>query len=350
VSSKTNLTINPQRLWDSLMDTAKFGGTPKGGIKRLTGSDDDKRVRDWFKAECEKLGCTVEVDEVGNMFATRPGKRKDLQPVAMGSHLDTQPTGGKFDGILGVLGPLEAMRTLVDMGYETNAPLMIVNWTNEEGARFAPAMLCSGVYAGVFTPDYAYSREDRQGVKLGDELERIGYKGTHKAGDIKFQAMFELHIEQGPILEAENKMIGVVTGVQGMRWYEITVRGQEAHTGATPMGLRKNALLGAARMVEAVHQVGMAHLPGVASVGLLENRPNSRNVVPGEVFFSVDLRHPDDKVLDQMEAEYRAAVEKIAADLDFACREVRSPAHRMRARGCQPGGLHDARNGIGCRP
>ena len=334
MSSKTNLTINPQRLWDSLMDTAKFGGTPKGGIKRLTGSDDDKRVRDWFKAECEKLGCTVEVDEVGNMFATRPGKRKDLQPVAMGSHLDTQPTGGKFDGILGVLGPLEAMRTLVDMGYETNAALMIVNWTNEEGARFAPAMLCSGVYAGVFTPDYAYSREDRQGVKLGDELERIGYKGTHKAGDIKFQAMFELHIEQGPILEAENKMIGVVTGVQGMRWYEITVRGQEAHTGATPMGLRKNALLGAARMVEAVHQVGMAHLPGVASVGLLENRPNSRNVVPGEVFFSVDLRHPDDKVLDQMEAEYRAAVEKIAADLGLEIEEKRiwiSPAVKFAA-------------------
>ena len=334
MSSKTNLTINPQRLWDSLMDTAKFGGTPKGGIKRLTGSDDDKRVRDWFKAECEKLGCTVEVDEVGNMFATRPGKRNDLQPVAMGSHLDTQPTGGKFDGILGVLGPLEAMRTLVDMGYETNAPLMIVNWTNEEGARFAPAMLCSGVYAGVFTPDYAYSREDRQGVKLGDELERIGYKGKHKAGGIKFQAMFELHIEQGPILEAENKMIGVVTGVQGMRWYEITVRGQEAHTGATPMGLRKNALLGAARMVEAVHQVGMAHLPGVASVGLLENRPNSRNVVPGEVFFSVDLRHPDDKVLDQMEAEYRTAVGKIAADLGLEIEEKRiwiSPAVKFAA-------------------
>ena len=215
---KTNLTINPQRLWDTLMDTAKFGGTPKGGIKRLTVSDEDKKVRDWFKAECEKLGCTVEVDEVGNMFATRPGKRKDLSPIAMGSHLDTQPTGGKFDGVLGVLGALEAMRTLVDMGYETNAPVMIVNWTNEEGSRFAPAMLCSGVYAGVFTTDFAYSREDRQGIRLGDELERIGYKGKARAGDIKFQAMFELHIEQGPILEAENKMIGVVTGVQGMRW------------------------------------------------------------------------------------------------------------------------------------
>ena len=170
MTSKTNLTINPQRLWDTLMETAKFGGTPKGGIKRLTVSDEDRKVRDWFKAECEKLGCTVEVDEVGNMFATRPGKRKDIAPIAMGSHLDTQPTGGKFDGALGVLGALEAMRTLVDMGYETNAPLMIVNWTNEEGSRFAPAMLCSGVYAGVFTTEFAYSREDRQGIKFGDEL------------------------------------------------------------------------------------------------------------------------------------------------------------------------------------
>ena len=321
MTSKTNLTINPQRLWDTLMETAKFGGTPKGGIKRLTVSDEDKRVRDWFKAECEALGCTVVIDEVGNMFATRAGRRKDVAPIAMGSHLDTQPTGGKFDGVLGVLGALEAMRTLVTMGYETNAPIMIANWTNEEGSRFAPAMLCSGVYAGVFTTDYAYAREDRQGITLGAELERIGYKGKIKAGDVKFQAMFELHIEQGPILEAEAKMIGVVTGVQGMRWYEVTVTGQESHTGATPMGLRKNALLGAARMIEAIHQVGMSHLPGVASVGLIENRPNSRNVVPGEVFFTVDLRHPDEKVLDKMEAEYRAALTPIAADLRVSFEE-----------------------------
>ena len=292
-----------------------MGATPKGGIKRLTVSDEDKRVRDWFKAECEKLGCVVEVDEVGNMFATRAGKRKDLAPIALGSHLDTQPTGGKFDGVLGVLGALEAMRTLVDMGYETNAPIMIVNWTNEEGSRFAPAMLCSGVYAGVFTPEYAYSREDRQGTKLGDELERIGYKGTHKAGAIKFSSMFELHIEQGPILEAESKMIGVVTGVQGMRWYEVTVTGQESHTGATPMGLRKNALLAAARMIDAINDVGTSHLPGVASVGLIENRPNSRNVVPGEVFFTVDLRHPDEKILDRMESSFRAMLPKIAGSL-----------------------------------
>ena len=216
------------------METAAFGATPKGGIKRLTVSDEDKRVRDWFKAECEKLGCKVEVDEVGNMFATRPGKRNDILPIAMGSHLDTQPTGGKFDGVLGVLGALEALRTMVEMGYQSNAPVMIVNWTNEEGSRFAPAMLCSGVYAGVLTPEFAYSREDRAGIKLGDELQRIGYKGTHKAGAIKFSAMFELHIEQGPILEAEFKMIGIVTGVQGMRWYEVTVTGQKATRAQRP--------------------------------------------------------------------------------------------------------------------
>ena len=326
MTSKTNLTINPQRLWDSLMDTAKFGGTPKGGIKRLTVSDEDKLVRDWFKAQCENLGCKVEVDEVGNMFATRPGKRKDVLPIAMGSHLDTQPTGGKFDG---VLGALEALRTLVDMGYETNAPIMIANWTNEEGSRFAPAMLCSGVYAGVFTPDFAWSREDRSGVKLGDELARIGYKGPHKAGAIKFGAMFELHIEQGPILEAESKMVGVVTGVQGMRWYEVTLKGQESHTGATPMGLRKNALLAAARMIDAIDEVGMANLPGVASVGLIENRPNSRNVVPGEVFFTVDLRHPDETILDKMEKAYRETVMRIAHDCKVEVDEKRiwnSPA------------------------
>ena len=329
MTSKTNLTINPQRLWDALMETAKFGGTPKGGIKRLTVSDEDKLVRDWFKEECEKLGCTVEVDEVGNMFATRLGKRKDMAPIAMGSHLDTQPTGGKFDGVLGVLGALEAMRTLVDMGYETNAPIMIANWTNEEGSRFAPAMLCSGVYAGVFTPDFAWSREDRQGIKLGDELIRIGYRGPHKAGSIKFSAMFELHIEQGPILEAENKMVGVVTGVQGMRWYEVNLKGQESHTGATPMGLRKNALLAAARMIDDINEVGMENLPGVASVGLIENKPNSRNVVPGEVFFTVDLRHPDEAILDKMEKTYREAISKIATDLKVTMEEKRiwnSPA------------------------
>jgi N-carbamoyl-L-amino-acid hydrolase len=310
---KQNLVIDGKRLWDQIMETAAFGATPKGGIKRLTLSDDDRKVRDWFKRACEELGLKVSIDSCGNMFALRQGRNNDLLPIAMGSHLDTQPTGGKFDGVLGVLGALEAMRTLIEVGYETNAPIMIVNWTNEEGSRFAPAMLASGVYAGVFAQDYAYSREDREGRKFGDELARIGYRGTEPVGSHKFQAMFELHIEQGPILEAEGRMIGVVTGVQGMRWYEVTVKGQEAHTGATPMLLRRNALLGSARMIEAIHQVGMRHLPGVASVGLIENRPNSRNVVPGEVFFTIDLRHPDEAVLDQMESECRAALPQIAA-------------------------------------
>ncbi|WP_413992851.1 Zn-dependent hydrolase [Labrys okinawensis] len=304
----TNLNINPQRLWDSLMETAKFGGTVKGGIKRLTLSDEDKKVRDWFKAQCEALGCTVTVDEVGNMFAVRPGRNNELAPIAMGSHLDTQPTGGKFDGVLGVLGALEAMRTMYEQGYETNAPVEIVNWTNEEGSRYAPAMLASGVFAGVFTPQYAYERTDRDGVTFLDELERIGYRGAEKAGAHKFQAMFELHIEQGPILEDEKKMIGVVTGVQGMRWYEVTVTGQDAHTGATPMYLRKNALLGVARIIEAVDAIGQKHQPGVATVGLIENKPNSRNVVPGEVFFTIDLRHPDEEALEVMEKEFRAAL------------------------------------------
>ncbi|MFT4130745.1 Zn-dependent hydrolase [Labrys sp. (in: a-proteobacteria)] len=325
----TNLNINPQRLWDSLMETAKFGGTAKGGIKRLTLSDEDKKVRDWFKAQCEALGCTVSVDEVGNMFAVRPGRNNDLPPIAMGSHLDTQPTGGKFDGVLGVLGALEAMRTLHEQGYETNAPVEIINWTNEEGSRFAPAMLASGVFAGVFTPDYAYERLDRDGISFKDELERIGYRGAEKAGAHKFQAMFELHIEQGPILEDEQTMIGVVTGVQGMRWYEVTVTGQDAHTGATPMYLRKNALLGAARIIEAIDAIGQKHQPGVATVGLIENKPNSRNVVPGEVFFTVDLRHPDEEVLEVMEREFRAALEAALPPMKLAYEEKRiwiSPA------------------------
>ncbi len=317
----TNLQINSQRLWDSLLETARFGGTEKGGIRRLTLSDEDKLVRDWFKAQCEVLGCTVSIDEVGNMFATRGGRDNSLPPIAMGSHLDTQPTGGKFDGILGVLAALEVMRTLHERDYETNAPVEIVNWTNEEGSRFPPAMLASGVFAGIFPPQYAYDRVDRDGITFLAELERIGYRGNMKAGDHKFSAMFELHIEQGPILEDEEKKIGVVTGVQGMRWYEITVRGQDAHTGATPMYLRKNALLGAARIIEAVDAIGQKHQPGVATVGLIENKPNSRNVVPGEVFLTVDLRHPDENALDIMETELRTAIEAAVPALTLTYEE-----------------------------
>jgi len=325
-----NLQINSQRLWDTLMETAQFGATAKGGICRLTLTDLDRKVRDWFKARCEAFGCTVSVDEVGNMFARRPGRNNALAPIAMGSHLDTQPTGGKFDGVLGVLGALEALRTLHETGYETNAPIEIVNWTNEEGSRFAPAMLASGVFAGVFTPDYAYSRTDRDGKTFGDELSRIGYRGPEKAGSRTFSAMFELHIEQGPILEDEQKMIGIVQGVQGMRWYEVTVTGQEAHTGATPMRLRKNALVGAARMIERIEAIALEHAPeAVGAVGLLENKPNSRNVVPGEVFFTIDFRHPDDKVLDVMEQKLRASLADVLPAMKLAYEEKRiwdSPA------------------------
>src|SRR5260370_1146009 len=319
-----NLAINSERLWGELMETAAMGATAKGGICRLTLTDLDHRVRDWFKQRAQALGCTVTIDDMGAMFARRPGLRADLPPIAMGSHLDTQPTGGKFDGVLGVLAALEAMRTLHQAGYETNAPIEIVNWTNEEGARFAPAMLASGVFAGVFSPDYAYERVDRDGKTFGDELQRIGYNGAEKAGTRKFSAMFELHIEQGPILEAEGRMIGAVQGVQGMRWYEVTVTGQEAHTGTTPMPLRKNALIGAARMIERIDAIAREHPPNaVGAVGLIENKPNSRNVIPGEVFFSVDFRHPAETVLDAMEAKFRAALAEVLPPLQLTYAEAR---------------------------
>jgi beta-ureidopropionase / N-carbamoyl-L-amino-acid hydrolase len=311
-----NLQINAQRLWDSIMETAQIGGTAKGGICRLTLTDLDAQVRDWFVAACKEVGCTVTVDEMGNIFARRPGKDNSLPPIAMGSHLDTQPTGGKFDGVLGVLSGLEVLRTLKDTGYETNAPIEVIDWTNEEGSRFAPAMLASGVFAGVFTRDYADSRKDREGKSFGEELDRIGYRGAGKAGDHKLGAFFELHIEQGPILEDEEKVIGVVTGVQGMRWYEVTVTGFESHAGTTPMHLRRDALVGSARMVEAINKVALDHPPlAVSTVGLVEVRPNSRNILPGEVFFTIDLRHPEDEVVATMEAEVKAAIERIAAEL-----------------------------------
>jgi N-carbamoyl-L-amino-acid hydrolase len=313
-----NLVIDAERLWGELMETAAIGGTPKGGICRLTLTDLDRQVRDWFRARCEGLGLTVTIDDMGTMFARRPGQRSDLPPIAFGSHLDTQPTGGKFDGVLGVLGALEAMRTLVQAGYETYAPLEVVNWTNEEGSRFAPAMIASGVFGGAFTREWAASRQDRQGVSFEAALADIGYRGDEPCGTHPLSAFFELHIEQGPLLEAEGKEIGVVTGVQGMRWYEVTVTGQDAHSGATPMHLRRNALIGAARLTERINDIAQAHAPlAVGTVGLMEVKPNSRNVVPGEVFFAVDLRHPEAHVLDAMEQMLIASLSEICDPLQL---------------------------------
>ena len=320
-----NLKINPERLWDDLMETARIGGTAKGGICRLTLTDIDRQVRDWFKSRAEALGCVVTVDDMGNMFARRAGQRADLPPIAFGSHLDTQPTGGKFDGTLGVLAALEALRSLHAAGYETFAPIEIVNWTNEEGARFQPSMIASGVFAGAFVRDWAAARQDRGGIKFGDALESIGYRGKQACGAHPLSAFFELHIEQGPILEHEEKDIGIVTGVQGMRWYEVTITGQDSHAGTTPMPRRKDALVGAARMVEAVSEIARAHAPlGVGTVGVLEVKPGSPNVVPGEVFHNVDLRHPEMAALDAMEAKLTQAAGRIggALGLEIAVQKI----------------------------
>ncbi|MDP6043504.1 MAG: Zn-dependent hydrolase [Dehalococcoidales bacterium] len=312
----TELRVNGERLWATIMETAKMGATARGGICRLTLTDADRQVRDWFVRECQAAGSNVTVDEMGSIFARRPGRDNSRPPITIGSHLDTQPTGGKFDGVYGVLSGLEILRTLDDADYTTNAPLEVVSWTNEEGSRFTPPMLASGVFAGAFERDFAYALEDCEGRKFGEELRHIGYRGRVKCGDHKLGAYFELHIEQGPVLEAENQAIGVVTGVQSQSWYEITVTGRESHAGSTPMPLRQDAMVVCARIVEATHEVALNHAPlAVSTVGLVEVRPNSRNVIPGSVFFTVDLRHPEDAVLRRMEEEFRAAVDWAAGDM-----------------------------------
>ncbi len=311
-----NLAIDPDRLWDDIMGTAAFGATAKGGICRLTLSDEDRQVRDWFKARAEYLGCRVTVDDMGNMFARMDGSQAGIAPIAMGSHLDTQPTGGKFDGILGVLAALEVLRTLREAGYQTFAPIEAINFTNEEGSRFAPALIASGVFSGAFDRSYAVMQKDRNGTAFGEALERIGYRGAERCGDHPLSAYFELHIEQGPILERENCDIGVVTGAQGVRWFDATMIGQDAHTGATPMTMRRNALVGTARIIDAVDAIAKRHPPhAVATVGSIESRPNSRNVVPSETVFTIDLRHPDAAILETMEAEIRVEFDATLRDL-----------------------------------
>ncbi|AOX18794.1 Zn-dependent hydrolase [Kozakia baliensis] len=309
----SNLQIDGQALWSDLMETARFGGTPKGGIKRLTLTDEDRQVREWFTSTCKSLGCTVSFDSMGNLFARYPGQNNTLPPITMGSHLDTQPTGGKYDGVLGVLGGLSVLRALHNSGYTTRHPIELINWTNEEGSRFTPPMMCSGVFAGVFTEQEVLDKRDRANIRFGDELERIGYRGSEPCGQHAITAYFELHIEQGPILETEEKTIGIVEGVQGMRWYEVTVRGKDAHAGSTPMPMRHDALVASAKMIEALSEIAFAHSPtAVGTVGLIENRPNSNNVVPGETFFTVDIRDPNDAVVLEMESEFKKRFADIA--------------------------------------
>jgi len=311
-----NLKVNAARLWDSLMEMAQIGPGIAGGNNRQTLTDADGEGRHLFARWCADAGMSMGVDEMGTMFARREGTDPDALPVYMGSHLDTQPTGGKYDGVLGVLGGLEVIRTLNDLGIKTRHPIVVTNWTNEEGTRFAPAMLASGVFAGVLAQDWAYDRVDAKGLRFGDELARIGWKGTEVVGARKIHAFFELHIEQGPILEAEGKEIGVVTHGQGLRWIECTVTGKGQHTGSTPMRMRRNAGRGLAQVTELVHEIAMRHQPAaVGAIGHIDVYPNSRNVIPEKVVFTVDFRSHILETLEAMAAELQDRALEICSAL-----------------------------------
>ena len=322
---ESNHRINADRLWDMLMEMAKIGPGVAGGNNRQTLTDADGEGRHLFRRWCEEAGLSVGVDEMGNMFARREGTDANALPVYVGSHLDTQPTGGKYDGVLGVLGGLEVIRTLNDLSIKTKHPIVVTNWTNEEGTRFAPAMLASGVFAGVHERDWAYDRKDAKGLRFGDELERIGWKGDEPVGQRQMKAFFELHIEQGPILEDEGIDIGVVTHGQGLWWLEVTLTGKESHTGSTPMPKRRNAGLGMARVIELVHEVALDYQPdAVGAVGHMEVYPNSRNVIPGRTVFTIDIRSPEQEVLDEMRARIEDGIDTIceALDIDYEIEPV----------------------------
>lgn len=314
-----NLRINGDRLWDTIHEMAKIGPGVAGGSNRQTVTDEDGEGRKLFQSWCEDAGCTMGVDQMGTMFMRREGTDPDALPVYVGSHLDTQPTGGRYDGVLGVLAGLEIVRTLNDLNIKTKHPIVVTNWTNEEGARFAPPMLASGVFAGIHKQDWAYAIEDAEGKKFGDELERIGWRGDEEVGARKMKAFFELHIEQGPILEAEDVDIGVVTHGQGLSWTQLTVTGKDAHTGSTPMPMRKNAGLGMARILELVDEIAWSHKPdAVGAAGHVEVYPNSRNVIPGKVVFTVDFRSPNLAVIQDMEKRLADGAKKICDDMGLS--------------------------------
>ena len=320
-----NLRVNADRLWDSLMEMAKIGPGVAGGNNRQTLTDEDAEGRALFQKWCEDAGCSMGLDSMGNMFAMRAGTEPDLLPVYVGSHLDTQPTGGKYDGVLGVLSGLELVRTLNDLDIKTRHPIVVTNWTNEEGTRYAPPMLSSGVFAGIHSEEWAKDRVDINGKRFGDELKRIGWEGDEPVGARKMHAMFELHIEQGPILENEGKDIGVVTHGQGLSWTQITITGRDAHTGSTPMPLRRNAGLAMGRVLEKVDEIALSHAPhAVGAAGHIEVFPNSRNVIPGKVIFTVDFRSPDLDVITDMETRLRQEAQQIAdtMGLDIAFEKV----------------------------
>ena len=318
MSPATNLQIDGDRLWDSLMEMAKIGPGVAGGNNRQTLTDEDAEGRSLFKSWCEAAGLTMGLDTMGNMFARREGTDPDALPVYVGSHLDTQPTGGKYDGVLGVLAGLELVRTLNDLNIRTRHPIVVTNWTNEEGTRFAPAMLASGVFAGVLEESWAKDRKDAAGKSFGAELERIGWQGDEPVGSRKMKAFFELHIEQGPILEDEGIDIGVVTHGQGLYWLEVTLTGKESHTGSTPMYKRRNAGLGMARVIELVHEVAMDYQPNaVGTIGQIDVHPNSRNIIPGRCVFTVDIRSPSKETLDTMRERIEDGIDLIADALDI---------------------------------
>ena len=311
---QTNQRIDGARLWDSLMDMARIGATAKGGVKRLTLTEIDRQGRDHFRAQCEAAGLTVRVDAIGNMFARRAGRDATRLPVLFGSHLDSQPTGGKFDGALGVIAGLEVMRSLNDLGITTEAPLELVNWTDEEGSRFGHSLMGSGVWAGVYPQDKVFAFADVDGITVKTALDGIGYGGPEPAAAFPADAYFELHIEQGPILEAEGKTIGVVTGAQAQVWYDAVCLGQDSHAGTTPPAARKDALVAAARIVELVDRTMRARgNDGRGTVGRMQVLPNSCNVIPGEVRFSVEFRHPDGAEVNAIAATFPAEAAALAA-------------------------------------
>jgi len=313
------LRIDGDRLWSSLMELAKIGATPKGGVCRLTLTDLDKQGRDLVTRWAREAGMTVTIDRIGNGFMRRKGRNDALPPVVTGSHIDTQPTGGKFDGNYGVLAGLEVVRTLNDHGIETEAPIEVAFWTNEEGSRFVPVMMGSGVFCGAFSLESAYAARDTEGKTVGEELARIGYLGDQVPGQHPIGAYFEAHIEQGPVLEDAGKVIGVVPAVMGLSWYDCVVSGMEAHAGPTPMGLRKDALQVATGIMQEVVKIANRYPPyGRGTVGMVQVFPNSRNVIPGEVKFSIDLRNVSDALLDTMHEEMLAFVEQTRVNSGLA--------------------------------